>query len=101
MPTKPVTEELDKSQTFAVYVRQCLVTNAIETKLFGTVKFAMEYAEHVHGLKKGDFEPYLIESDPESKMKYNDDPVSYCGWQAYIDETGRIIINQHCRIVGF
>jgi len=30
MPTKPVTEELDKSQAFAVYVRQCLVTNAIE-----------------------------------------------------------------------
>lgn len=101
MPTKPVNEEFDKSQSFAVYVRQCMVTYAIDTKLFGTVEFAMRYAEHVHGLKRSDFEAYLIESDAESKMKYNEDPVSYAGWKAYVDETERILIHVERPIVGF
>lgn len=77
-------------ESCAVLVRQCLITNAIEPQVFKSVELARRYCYIRWGLQDSDWEAFLMRSDETSKIKYNDKPVSFCGWQAYITESDRL-----------
>lgn len=91
----------DKERTYAVLIRQCMVTNAVDTKLFSDPEMARTYCNVIWGMKDSDWESYLIEPDPTSAMKYNDDHVRFAGWKAYIDETEQLLIHLERLVIEF
>lgn len=65
----------------ATFVRFCQITGAIQTKSFVSTSLAMKYGSENFSIYPLDWEPYLITPNPESDLKYNNEPVSYCGWR--------------------
>lgn len=65
------------------------------------LRLAKAYCRAMWGTQESDWEAYLIEPDATSKMKYNDDPVSYAGWKAYIDETEQLLIHLERIVIEF
>lgn len=63
------------------FIRLCQVTNALQTKSFVDTSLAMNYCSENFSIYPLDWEPYLIEPNSESDLKYNNEPVSYCGWR--------------------
>lgn len=78
---------------FAVMVRACKVTHALDTMLFGDVEMAKLYCNRRWSIPLNDWEAYLVTSDPQSTLKLNGQGVRYCGWKHDKDETETIYIH--------
>jgi len=86
---------------FAVMVRACIVTNAVDTMLFGDVDAAKAYCHVRWKIPPTDWDAYLVASDPQSTMKLNGEGVRYCGWKHDKDETETIHIHLERKVVEF
>lgn len=75
---------------FAVLVRACLDTNAIDTMLFSDVEAAKLYCKVRWEIPLDKWNAYLVASDPMSTMKLNGQGVRYCGWNYEKDDTAGI-----------
>ena len=84
---------------FAVMVRACIVTNAVDTMLFGDVDAAKAYCHVRWKIPPTDWDAYLVASDPQSTMKLNGEGVRYCGWKHDKDETETIHIHLERKVV--
>jgi hypothetical protein len=85
----------------AVMVRACMVTNAVDTMLFGDVEAAKAYCHVRWKIPPTDWDAYLVASDPQSTMKLNGEGVRYCGWKYDKDETETIHIHLERKVVEF
>jgi len=95
-----VNTKLDR-EFYAVLVRSCYVTNAIDTMLFASVDMAKAYCEARWKIPLTDWDAYMVASDKKSSMKLNGEPVSHCGWKHSMDETEELFIHLERKIVDF
>jgi hypothetical protein len=86
---------------FAVMIRSCFVTNAVDTMLFGEVEDAKIYCQCRWSIPVDKWEPHLVTQDPGSPMKLNGESVRYCGWKYDRDETETIHIHLERKVVEF
>lgn len=86
---------------FAVLVRSCFVTNAIDTMLFGDVAAAKLYCQCRWSVPVDSWDAYLVASDPMSTLKLNGDGVRYCGWKHDRDETESLHIHLERKVTEF
>lgn len=85
--------EIVKDSPVVVLTRLCEITHAVETQPFTSVRGAMDFCLACFKIPFTDWEAYLIRTDVNSRMKYNDTPVSYCGWKCRVDETKQLLIH--------
>jgi len=88
-------------EEFAVLVRSCVVTGAIDTMLFCDAGFAQSYCKARWLIPVNDWEAYLIQPQAGSALKYNEEPVRYCGWKCAKDETEWLHIHLEKPVVEF
>ena len=86
---------------YAVLIRSCRVTDAIDTMLFGDVDMAKAYCEKVWAIPLDKWGAYLVADDPSSTLKLNGRGVRYCGWKHDRDETETIYIHLERNVVEF
>ena len=97
---RTVNVEFDKD-FFAVMVRTCMATNAVDTMLFGDVEAAKLYCQCRWSIPVDKWDAYLVAQDPKSTMKLNGQGVRYCGWKHDRDETETIHIHLERKVVEF
>ncbi len=85
--------EVVNDSPIVVLTRLDEITHAVETQPFTSVRGAMGFCLACFKIPFIDWEPYLIRTDVNSRMKYNDTPVSYCGWKCRVDETQQLLIH--------
>ena len=73
---------------YFVLVRQCLVTNAVDTKLFSSVEIAMDWCLTQWRVPHRDWQPYLF------------DGTVRVGWQCWMTESDLLMIHKEC-IISF
>lgn len=86
---------------FAVMVRTCMVTTAVDTMLFGDVEEAKLYCQRRWNIPVDKWDAYLVAQDPESTMRLNGEGVRYCGWKHDRDETETIHIHLARKVEQF
>lgn len=86
---------------YAVMIRSCSVTGAIDTMLFKNVEFAKRYCQFRWRIPIDDWEPYLVAQDPNSTIKLNGEGVRYCGWKHDCDETESLHIHLERQVLDF
>lgn len=97
---RKVNLEFDK-KFYAVMIRSCSVTDAIDTLLFDDVETAKVYCQTRWDIPVDCWVAYLVASDPKSTMKLNGEGVRYCGWRCEKDEHETIHIHLERRVIGF
>lgn len=96
-----VVEPRYSEERYALLVRYCHVTNALETFLFGDVEAAMKYCEVRFKIPPAMWESYLVEYVNESSLKLNGQGVRFVGWRFDIDETQTLHIHANRKIIEF
>jgi len=86
---------------YAVLVRSCMITNAVDTMLFGDVEAAKVYCEVRWKIPQSAWDSYLVAADPKSPIKLNGEGVQYCGWKHDRDETETIHIHLERMVIEF
>lgn len=86
---------------FAVLVRFCEVSAAVDTLVFPGVDVAKKYCEVKWGIAFDKWEANLVTEDPSSSLKLNGMPVSYVGWQVDLDEYEKLSIHLERIVVEF
>lgn len=86
---------------YAVMVRLCEVTGAVDTMLFPDVEMAKAYCRVRWSIPEDDWNAYLVASDPKCTMKLNGDRVRYCGWKHRIDKWETLHIHLERTVVEF
>lgn len=86
---------------FAVLIRFCEVSVAVETTVFLSVVAAKRYCEMKWGVAPDSWEGYLVTENPRSNLKLNGTPASYVGWQVDLDEHERLMIHLERMVVEF
>lgn len=86
-------QSADAAVNIAVLTRLCTITHVLETKTFPTVGDAMVRCIEQFRIPYDAWEAYLIREDKDSKLKYNDTPVSYCGWKCQLEESQVLYIH--------
>jgi hypothetical protein len=88
-------------ETFAVLVRSCRITHAIDTMLFGDKDMAMQYCLARWKIPIDAWEGHLVCPDKNSPIRLNGEPVCYCGWNYDLDETETLYIQLERKVVEF
>lgn len=86
---------------YAIMVRSCSVTHAVDTMLFPDVEMAKAFCRIRFGVPDDKWDSYMVASDPKSTMKLNGEGVRYCGWKYDIDETETFHIHLERKVVEF
>ncbi len=100
MSGKEVSVKFD-NEFFAVLVRSCRVTGAIDTMLFGDVEMAKGYCEVRWNILSEHWYAYMVAPDAKSSMTLNGEGVRHCGWKHEQDETEMIHIHTERKVVEF
>ena len=76
------------NEALSVLVRQCIVTNAVDTFLLGGVEVAMDFVMDKWRIPHKDWERYL----------FRDTDQICVGWKCWKDETELLMIHSECII---